>query len=168
MFFESFFHKRDKQRAGFLPHMDIRIHLMNHLCISTALHRCIRSYHTDLSVCRSFYCRPCSRNDHTNDWNIKFIPNSIQSQCTCRIAGNDNGFDLFCFEKTDDLLRKANNIALRFTSVWNAGSVTKIYNIFMRQLPCYLPYNSKSPTPESNTPIGAFFFSHSILIIFLS
>ena len=146
--------------------MNVRVHLMDHLCISTALHRCIRSYHTDFSVCRSFYCRPRARNDHTDDRNIKFIPNRIQSQCTCRIAGNNNGLDLFCFQETDDLLRKANNIALGFTSVWNAGSVTKIYNISCGSCRVISRTTVSPPTPESNTPIGAFFFSHSILIIF--
>ena len=132
MLFKSFFHQRNKQRAGLLNDRDLRVHSLDHFRIHPALNRCLCPNYSDFPVLRRLYGCSRTRNNHSQDWDIKLIFHRIQCQCTCSIAGDHDRLHLFGLQKTNDLFRKTNDRILRLTSIRNAGSISEINNILIR------------------------------------
>ena len=134
MILKTFLYQRHKEWACFFYHGHIRRHLMDDLCIHTALHCGVRSHDSHLTVSRRLYGSPCSGYDNAHNRNVKFISDSIKRQRARRIAGDHDGLDILCFQETNNLFRETYDRVLRFASVRNSRRISKINDIFIWEL----------------------------------
>ena len=140
----SLLHQRHKQRTGFPKHLDPRFHPFHNLGVGSASDGCLGSNDTDTAVSGGLHSCLCTGIDHTDDRDVRLGCHRVQGQRCRRVAGDHDGLYLLCPKETDDLAGITQDGILRFASVGHPGSIPKINDPLIRQLPHDLPCHRQS------------------------
>ena len=155
---QPFLHQRHQQGTCLAVDGDILFQLFYVLGVDLASYGGLGGDNPDSSVPCDLRRRSGPRPDHAYYGNVGFLLQGLQSIGAGGVAGHHNGLHLESAQKSYNLFRKTCHSVPGFAPIGNPGSVSKVDDFFVGNLPDDLPDHSKSAHTGVKYPDGGVFF----------